>query len=67
MGMTSAAEANLDARVRPQIREMRARTSYPSPRPADQSGQRSAAGSTATLTAEPSTPAFRHGSAGTRA
>jgi nucleoid-associated protein YgaU len=29
MGMTSAAEAKLDARVRPQILEMRARTPYP--------------------------------------
>ena len=35
MGMTSAAEAKLDARVRPQIRAMRTRTSYPYPRPAD--------------------------------
>jgi len=29
MGMTSAAEAKLDARVRPQISEMRSRTPYP--------------------------------------
>lgn len=29
MGMTSAAEAKLDARVRPQITEMRSRTPYP--------------------------------------
>ena len=35
MGMTSAAEANLDARVRPQIVAMRSRTSYPKRRQAD--------------------------------
>jgi hypothetical protein len=29
MGMTSAAEAKLDARVRPQISELRSRTPYP--------------------------------------
>jgi len=29
MGMTSAAEAKLDARVRPQIAELRSRTPYP--------------------------------------
>lgn len=61
MGMTSAAEANLDARVRPQISEMRARTSYPNPRPADQPGQRSDARGTATLTAVPCTPALATG------
>jgi len=33
MGMTSAAEAKLDARVRPQISELRSRTPYPKPRP----------------------------------
>ena len=33
MGMTSAAEAKLDARVRPQISEMRSRTPYPKRRP----------------------------------
>jgi hypothetical protein len=32
MGMTSAAEAKLDARVRPGIAEMRSRTSYPKSR-----------------------------------
>ena len=32
MGMTSAAEAKLDARVRPQISELRSRTSYPTRR-----------------------------------
>ena len=33
MGMTSAAEAKLDARVRPQISELRSRTPYPKRRP----------------------------------
>lgn len=32
MGMTSAAEAKLDARVRPQISELRSRTPYPKQR-----------------------------------
>lgn len=32
MVMTSAAEAKLDARVRPQISELRSRTPYPKPR-----------------------------------
>ena len=35
MGMTSAAEANLDARVRPQIVAMRSRTPYPRRRPVE--------------------------------
>lgn len=35
MGMTSAAEAKLDARVRPQIVAMRSRTSYPKRRQAE--------------------------------
>jgi hypothetical protein len=33
MGMTSAAEAKLDARVRPQISALRSRTPYPKRRP----------------------------------
>ena len=33
MGMTSAAEANLDARIRPEISALRSKTSYPRRRP----------------------------------
>lgn len=46
MGMTSAAEAKLDARVRPQIAQMRSRTPYPRPRSeaeSEQGGSRAAA------------------------
>lgn len=52
MGMTSAAEAKLDARVRPQISELRSRTPYPKRRSdagsqqADQSAAESAVSQT---------------------
>lgn len=39
MGMTSAAEAKLDARVRPQILQLRSRTPYPKRRPDAESQQ----------------------------